>query len=76
MTHTDSETMQAMCQHGNNFEHNLSLAYSAGSDNQRDRLKAAFPDIWERYAAMAGRDYLALGRQIARDHAKLSREGL
>jgi len=46
-------TIQAMQHHGGRFVRALAAAWLAADDANRERLQAAFPELWIRYARIA-----------------------
>lgn len=52
---SDYDVVAAMRVHGGAFAQHLAGTWVAGDARNRDRIKAAFPDIWERYRDHAAR---------------------
>lgn len=50
MSLTDLRAIDAMSSHGGNFVRALSHAAAAADPQNLEKLKAAFPEIWEKYA--------------------------
>jgi hypothetical protein len=46
-------TIQAMQNHGGRFVRSLAAAWIAADESNRERLQAAFPELWIRYARIA-----------------------
>jgi hypothetical protein len=46
-------TIQAMQRHGGHFVRSLAAAWLAADESNRERIQAAFPELWIRYARIA-----------------------
>lgn len=53
MTPTDNEIAQAMITWGGSFVQRLGQLYGWADEDNRRRLKAAFPEYWQKYAEYA-----------------------
>ncbi len=53
MTDEDYKTVQAMRQYGGAFAYALGNAALHADESNYNRLKAAFPDYWLKYSAVA-----------------------
>lgn len=53
MTHTDYQTINAMRWYGGSFVRALAETAFCADPANLERLKAAFPEYWAKYAAMA-----------------------
>lgn len=54
MNQSDYDTTNAMLNHGGSFAKALAHAATQADPDNLQRLKLAFPELWEKYAAMAG----------------------
>lgn len=52
---TDADVVAMMFLRGGSFAQHLARTWSVGDQRNRARIKAAFPDIWERYRDHAAR---------------------
>ena len=52
----DLRTIDAICAHGGGFARAIGYAASRADPENLARIKAAFPEIWAKYAAMARQD--------------------
>jgi len=50
---TDFEITRAMVRYGGSFTSRLGQLFQAGDPDNQARLKAAFPEYWEKYAELA-----------------------
>ena len=49
----DSEVLEAMYRYGGGFVQALARCFSAADADNRSRLLAAFPELWEKYREFA-----------------------
>ncbi len=50
---SDHQIISAMRRFGGSFARALAEAWSMGDDDNRARIKATWPDLWEEYADLA-----------------------
>lgn len=50
---TDYDIAEAMTRYGGSFVHVLGKAFRAADDDNRLRIKTAFPEYWAEYAEVA-----------------------
>jgi len=50
---TDYQVISAMRYHGGSFAEALALAFFKADPDNRQRLKAAFPELWREYSELA-----------------------
>ena len=53
MKQDDIEILEAMNKYGGSFARSISLAAWAADSENYAKLKAAFPELWERYATFS-----------------------
>jgi hypothetical protein len=53
MTPTDYHIVEAMIALGGSFVQHLGRAWRCADTDNQQRLKEAFPDVWEQYADLA-----------------------
>ena len=61
-TPTDNEIVSAMVVYGGGFVKSLAESFRRADEINFARLKAAFPDLWEKYTRLAVARPLAEGR--------------
>ena len=49
----DFYVTEAMIEYGGDFVKRLAMLYRVGDPDNRARIKAAFPEYWEKYRLMA-----------------------
>jgi hypothetical protein len=49
-TPTDWQIVTAMCSYGDSFVRTLAIACAAADPEHFDRIKKAFPELWDEYA--------------------------
>lgn len=49
----DYQITEAMLRMGGSFVRALAMAYRVGDHTNRHKLKAAFPDYWQKYAGLS-----------------------
>jgi hypothetical protein len=49
----DRPIVDAMIRYGGSFVHDLGLLFLRADEDNRARLRAAFPDLWTEYADIA-----------------------
>ncbi len=59
MTLADLQTIEAMHQRGGNFARALAHAAAAADPDNLQKIKATWPDLWERYANWVTREEAA-----------------
>ena len=51
--HDDNVILESMLEHGGSFAKAIASAAMVADSKNYSRLRAAFPDLWERYATYA-----------------------
>lgn len=56
MSEEEWKVINCMKKYGGSFALNLAAAYRSADNNNRSRIREAFPEIWATYTAMANHD--------------------